>query len=199
MDHINNQPKEIAVVGAGTILLLITRLCIDQGLFFSGVMGLTTAVKIQERGGYHVTLVAETFPSDPKTIRYTSLWAVGQGIPVFSTYHEALPYRVPTMSVTQKVTQSNRVRVFRIASPSNPTLNFIAEIDEETFKVMWNLSAPGGEAEGCFLRLHQTDYFYDGRDVHLDWMPDVGPIYTVHRSPKLTRRHSTRYSLLICS
>ena len=48
-------------------------------------------------------------------------------------------------------------------------------MDEETFKVMWELSAPGGDAEGCFLRVPQTDYFYDGRDVHLDWMPDVSP------------------------
>ena len=41
-----------------------------------GVVGLTTALKIQEKGGYHVTIVAEVFPTDPKTIRYTSLWAV---------------------------------------------------------------------------------------------------------------------------
>ncbi|KAF7796113.1 hypothetical protein EIP86_007286 [Pleurotus ostreatoroseus] len=45
-------------------------------------------------------------------------------------------------------------------------------MDEETFKVMWEMSAPGGEAETCFLRVPQTDYFYDGRDTHLDWMPD---------------------------
>lgn len=40
---------------------------------------------------------------------------------------------------------------------------------------MWELSAPGGEAEHCFLRLPQTDYFYDGRNPHLEWMPDVRP------------------------
>ena len=51
----------------------------------------------------------------------------------------------------------------------------LAELDRETFEVMWEMSAPGGEAEGCFLRISQTDYFYDGRDVHLDWMPDVSP------------------------
>lgn len=42
----------------------------------TGVVGLTTAVKIQERGGYHVTVIAETFPTDPKNIKYTSIWAV---------------------------------------------------------------------------------------------------------------------------
>ncbi|KAG6332544.1 hypothetical protein ID866_6543 [Astraeus odoratus] len=41
----------------------------------AGVVGLSTALKIQERGIYHVTIVAETFPTDPKTIRYTSHWA----------------------------------------------------------------------------------------------------------------------------
>lgn len=42
----------------------------------TGVVGLTTAVAIQEKGGYAVTIVAETLPSDPKSIRYTSVWAV---------------------------------------------------------------------------------------------------------------------------
>ncbi|TFK62159.1 D-amino-acid oxidase [Pluteus cervinus] len=41
----------------------------------AGVIGLTTAVKIQESSGYQVTIIAETLPTDPKTIRYTSHWA----------------------------------------------------------------------------------------------------------------------------
>ncbi|KAI5117888.1 hypothetical protein M0805_002279 [Coniferiporia weirii] len=40
----------------------------------AGVVGLSTALKIQEKG-YSVTIVAEHFPGDPKTIRYTSPWA----------------------------------------------------------------------------------------------------------------------------
>ncbi|KZT31954.1 hypothetical protein SISSUDRAFT_1056108 [Sistotremastrum suecicum HHB10207 ss-3] len=40
----------------------------------AGVVGLTTALKIQELG-HHVTIVAETLPGDPKSIRYTSCWA----------------------------------------------------------------------------------------------------------------------------
>ncbi|KAJ3546374.1 hypothetical protein NM688_g5521 [Phlebia brevispora] len=117
MSSIGNEPKQIAVIGAG-------------------VVGLTTALKVQEHGGYHVTIVAETFPSDPKTIRYTSLWAGAHHV----SHAEGDPKQ--------------------------------QKIDEETFKVMWELSVPGGEAEGCFLRIPQTDYFYDGRDVHLGWMPD---------------------------
>ncbi|KAH8102276.1 D-amino-acid oxidase [Cristinia sonorae] len=106
----------------------------------AGVVGLTTAVKIQEQGGYNVTIVAETFPSDPKTIRYTSLWA--------GAHH------VSHADGDKKQ----------------------EDIDRETFDVMWELSKPGGEAEGAFLRLPQTDYYYDGRDTHLNWMPDFKPL-----------------------
>ncbi|KAG2058173.1 nucleotide-binding domain-containing protein [Suillus hirtellus] len=52
----DNQIKEIIVIGAG-------------------VVGLTTALKIQEQGTYRVTIVAETFPTDPRSSRYTSHWA----------------------------------------------------------------------------------------------------------------------------
>ncbi|KAK0480834.1 hypothetical protein IW261DRAFT_1563545 [Armillaria novae-zelandiae] len=38
----------------------------------AGVIGLTTALRIQETRKYHVAIIAETFPSDPLTIRYTS-------------------------------------------------------------------------------------------------------------------------------
>lgn len=43
-----------------------------------GVIGLTTAIKILEDKGaeYNVTIIAETFPTDPRTIKYTSFWAV---------------------------------------------------------------------------------------------------------------------------
>ncbi|THH09578.1 hypothetical protein EW145_g1927 [Phellinidium pouzarii] len=40
----------------------------------AGVVGLSTALKIQEVG-HSVTIIAENFPDDPKTIRYTSHWA----------------------------------------------------------------------------------------------------------------------------
>jgi hypothetical protein len=52
---------------------------------------------------------------------------------------------------------------------------YIVELDMDTFKVMWDLSAPGGGAEGCFLRLNQTEYYreeYTQPDP-LEIMPDV--------------------------
>ncbi|KAF8626696.1 hypothetical protein AX15_004732, partial [Amanita polypyramis BW_CC] len=41
----------------------------------AGVIGLTTAIIIQEKGGYNVTIVADHLPTDPKSINYTSHWA----------------------------------------------------------------------------------------------------------------------------
>ncbi|EED79452.1 predicted protein [Postia placenta Mad-698-R] len=102
----------------------------------AGVAGLTTGIAILEKGGYDVTIVAETFPGDPRTIKYCSNWAGG--------HHVSHASGDPRMQ----------------------------KIDEDTFKVMWELSAPGGDAEGCFKRIHETEYFYDGRDARLNWMPD---------------------------
>ncbi|KAJ7669020.1 D-amino-acid oxidase [Mycena rosella] len=97
-------PKQVVVLGAG-------------------VVGLTTAVRIQERGGYHVSIVAEILPSDPKNIKYTSHWA--------GAHHVSLA----GSDVRQQ------------------------KMDQETFKTMWELSAPGGPAESCFLRMREDEYF----------------------------------------
>ncbi|KAJ3981775.1 hypothetical protein F5890DRAFT_1533481 [Lentinula detonsa] len=61
MSRSSSEKKEIIVLGAG-------------------VIGLTTAIKIQEAKGseYNVTIIAETFPTDPRTIKYTSFWAGAQ-------------------------------------------------------------------------------------------------------------------------
>ena len=39
-------------------------------------IGLSTAIRLQEKGGYAVAIIAETFPTDPKCINYCSHWAV---------------------------------------------------------------------------------------------------------------------------
>ena len=140
------------------------------------MVGLTTALKIQEQGGYHVTIVAETFPSDPKTIRYTSLWAVSASrVHVCAHSVDHCDLYVGCSSRQSRRGRSQATEYVRYICGKSRELRFrvATEIDQETFKVMWELSAPGGEAEGCFLRVPQTDYFYDGRDTHLDWMPDV--------------------------
>jgi hypothetical protein len=49
------------------------------------------------------------------------------------------------------------------------------EMDQETFQVMWDLSAPGGAAGHCFMRVEQTEYSVDERPRphQLEWMPNV--------------------------
>lgn len=101
------------------------------------------------------------------------------------------------MSVTLKAILSSRVRFdhMSLEAVSVSLLSRHIEIDEETFKTMWELSAPGGEAEGCFLRLQQKDYFYDGRDPHLEWMPDVSVhkyIDVCHGLPSLAVHEDSR-------
>ena len=72
------QQKQIIVLGAGAYLFTWTRdlkeslLSINKN---SGVIGLTTALRILEKG-YQVEIIAEVIPTDPKTIKYTSHWAV---------------------------------------------------------------------------------------------------------------------------
>ncbi|KAF7350767.1 D-aspartate oxidase [Mycena sanguinolenta] len=53
-----SQKRQITVIGAG-------------------VIGLTTAIHLQEKGGYEVTIVAEICPSDHPSAHYTSHWAGG--------------------------------------------------------------------------------------------------------------------------
>ncbi|KAI9444298.1 hypothetical protein H4582DRAFT_2071850 [Lactarius indigo] len=89
----------------------------------AGVIGLSTAIKVQERGDYSVTILAETFPTDSKCIKYTSHWA--------GAHH------VSAAGV-------NDLR--------------LQNLERKTFDIMWEMSAPGGEAEGCFLRAPQTNY-----------------------------------------
>ncbi|EEB99213.1 hypothetical protein MPER_01150 [Moniliophthora perniciosa FA553] len=55
----------------------------------AGVVGLSTAIKIQEKG-YRVSIIAESFPNDPKNIGYTSLWAGAQQVSVGQKHEERL-------------------------------------------------------------------------------------------------------------
>lgn len=47
------------------------------------------------------------------------------------------------------------------------------EIDSATFDTMWKMSEPGADAEHCFLRIQETQFFYDARDGHYEWYPEV--------------------------
>jgi hypothetical protein len=67
----------VVVLGAGMAIVVIVNLPYRPCI--SGVIGLTTAVELQERGKgrYRVTIVSDVFPGDPNTgVNYTSQWAV---------------------------------------------------------------------------------------------------------------------------
>ncbi|KAJ6572024.1 FAD dependent oxidoreductase [Mycena capillaripes] len=51
----------------------------------AGVVGLSTAIRALEAGFGNVTIFAETFPGDPKSIKYTSCWAAANHISVATT------------------------------------------------------------------------------------------------------------------
>jgi len=55
------------------------------------------------------------------------------------------------------------------------------ELEEETFNVMWELSASGNDAEECFLRIPQMEYMFVDRPKPepLEKMPNVRshPLY----------------------
>ena len=68
--------KKVIVLGAGERHLCDCTLPRAYQIGASGVVGLTTALKIQLQGNYMVTIVSEILPSDPSSIKYTSKWAV---------------------------------------------------------------------------------------------------------------------------
>ncbi|KAJ7634320.1 hypothetical protein B0H17DRAFT_1107591 [Mycena rosella] len=101
------QPKEITVIGAG-------------------VIGLTTAIKLQEKAGYQVTIVAEIWPTDHLSPRYTSPWAGGHHCTAIMSH-----------------------------DPRD------LQMETETFRVLWEMSAPGHPAEKCFMRAPQYGYYFE--------------------------------------
>ena len=69
--------KKIIVLGAGERPLCDCTLPRSYQVDATGVVGLTTALRIQVQGNYMVTVVSDIIPSDPSSIKYTSRWAVG--------------------------------------------------------------------------------------------------------------------------
>ena len=58
-------------------------------------------------------------------------------------------------------------------------LIFAVDLEETTFNIMWDMSKSGSDAEECFLRQVQTEYYGDATtDVHmLEKMPNVSSSY----------------------
>ncbi|KII91260.1 hypothetical protein PLICRDRAFT_104635, partial [Plicaturopsis crispa FD-325 SS-3] len=88
-----------------------------------GVVGLTTAIRIQEDAGHSVTIVAETLPTDPKSIQYTSAWAgahhVGSGGDVDERQ--------------QKLNQETFDVMWSLSSPGSPTETLFLRIKQTEY------------------------------------------------------------------
>jgi hypothetical protein len=58
-------------------------------------------------------------------------------------------------------------------------LIFAVGLEETTFNIMWDMSKAGSDAEECFLRQVQTQYYGDATtDVHVfEKMPNVSSSY----------------------
>jgi hypothetical protein len=65
--------SHIVVIGAG--MSLDSQCSLGFLISITGVVGLSTAIRIQEIG-HKVTILAEHLPGDKKTIEYASPWAV---------------------------------------------------------------------------------------------------------------------------
>jgi hypothetical protein len=61
-------------------------------------------------------------------------------------------------------------------------------MDRETFDIMWKMSSPGGEAEGCFMRVKGFMYLPEKHDESkphpLSWMPEVGTSFSCYAEPE---------------
>jgi len=61
----------------------------------------------------------------------------------------------------------------------------LPELDKETFDIMWEMSKPGSETEGLFLRIDEKDYYevQPVQDIPIEWMPDVSSPRNHHVIP----------------
>ena len=167
----------------------------------TGVVGLSTAIRVQETGRYNVTIVAETFPTDPRTIRYTSHWAVSvlQSIsndrvvlfssPLQGAHHVSQAFgdarQKGTLSPCLWYPSQNLRIQHRFCGYSHQnTLHDHAALDKETFETMWKDSEPDGRGAvaGLFFRHTQTEFRADGVDPSpwLDYMPNVSSPICLH-------------------
>ncbi|KAF8699015.1 hypothetical protein AX14_001037 [Amanita brunnescens Koide BX004] len=102
VDH--RQVKEVVVLGAG-------------------VIGLTTAIKIQETSGYKVTIVAEIFPTDTKNVRYASHFAGAQFVASASCH-----------DLRQRRIEKDSYETFwELSAPGSPTEQYFLRLQQTEF------------------------------------------------------------------
>ncbi|KAM6492539.1 nucleotide-binding domain containing protein [Amanita muscaria] len=85
----------------------------------AGVIGLTTAIVIQEKGDYNVTIVAEHLPSDPKSIKYTSHWAGAHHV-----------YNDTNNQLQRELEQKTFERFWEVSEPGTPTAGLFLRLPQ---------------------------------------------------------------------
>ncbi|KAK7036572.1 cytochrome p450 [Paramarasmius palmivorus] len=90
----------------------------------AGVVGLTTAIKVQEGSGHRVAIIAETFPTDPKNINYTSHWAGAQHVFAESA---------PPDSQLHKIELETFEIMWELSSPGSPTEKCFKRCTDKTY------------------------------------------------------------------
>ncbi|KAF9069941.1 hypothetical protein BDP27DRAFT_666457 [Rhodocollybia butyracea] len=139
----------------------------------AGVIGLTTGISIIEKSSsrleYAVTVFASHLPTDPKSIDYTSHWAGAHHVSHATGAGHSAPDANSSSNASEHPDQLS--------------------IDKETFRIMWDLSAPDSEAEHCFMRLKQVEYYQEeipeGKAHHLSWYPDFHVLPSAAMTPEL--------------
>ncbi|KAF7761405.1 hypothetical protein Agabi119p4_9397 [Agaricus bisporus var. burnettii] len=119
----------------------------------SGVIGLTTAIEIQERGKgkYRVTIVSDVFPGDQNTgVNYTSQWAGAN-------------------------------HIFDPRDKKNYPNDELFDYQKDTFKTFWEFSEEGKETEHLFQRIPHTTYHWDNHLTENSPGPDTSGAYSSYK------------------
>ncbi|KAF5376199.1 hypothetical protein D9757_009327 [Collybiopsis confluens] len=172
-----------------------TKHVVILGAAHTGVAGLTTAISILDKANrspssakYSVIVLASQLPTDPKSIGYTSHWAGAHHVS-----HATGTGNSPIILVSSSI-DFWRYWIARTAVDGNSDSNSSEHpeqlaIDQETFNTMWALSEPGNEAEICFLRIEQVEYYQEeipeGKEHHLRWYPNFRILLPESLTPDL--------------
>ncbi|KAJ6616427.1 D-amino-acid oxidase [Mycena sp. CBHHK59/15] len=108
---------------------------VDQTDIRGGVIGLSTAIRALE-AGYDVTIFAELFPGDQKSIKYTSCWAGANHISVLKTTPLLLQLERDTMHLLFDLIKADP----RVPVMIRPQMEYIATFEADAQKQMSHLS-----------------------------------------------------------
>ncbi|KAG6815802.1 hypothetical protein H0H87_011200 [Tephrocybe sp. NHM501043] len=110
----------------------------------AGVVGLTTALKIQESGKYNVSILAEVLPTDEKTTRYTSHWAGA---------HHVL--NVTEDARQQKMDLATFAVMWELSTPGTETAQYFRRLVQTEYYSDLKLLAPLDRMPG--YKVHETE------------------------------------------